>query len=156
MNFLDIQIVSESKQIPTQYLFQQWINTVLTDNNQDSEIVIRVVDEAEMIQFNEQYRHKRGATNILSFPFDSPEGIESNLLGDLLVCAPVVEKEALQQKKKLEHHWAHLIVHGVLHLLGYDHVDDNEAEEMEALEIKMLIKIKIKNPYEEQVIHDGR
>ena len=154
MNILDIQIVSQSKQLPKQEQFQYWVDAVLGDESQDqdsnSELVIRIVDEAEMTQFNEQYRDKKGSTNILSFPFEAPEGIASYLLGDLLVCAPVVEKEAQQQNKELEHHWAHIIVHGVLHLLGYDHVDDQDAEEMEALEIKILKKIKIKNPYEEK------
>ena len=148
MNNLDFQFVSESKIIPKQEQFQYWVDAVLQDATEDSEIVIRVVDEAEMIQFNEQYRNKKGSTNILSFPFDMPEGIESDLLGDLLVCAPVVERESLQQHKQLEHHWAHLIVHGVLHLLGYDHINDEDAEEMEALEIKILKTIKINNPYE--------
>lgn len=150
MNILDIQIASQSKQLPVQEQFQYWIDAVLKDESQDSEIVIRIVDEAEMTQFNEQYRNKKGSTNILSFPFEAPEGIASYLLGDLLVCAPVVEKEAQQQNKELAHHWAHLIVHGALHLLGYDHIDDQDAEEMEVLEIKILKKIKIKNPYEEK------
>lgn len=149
MNDLDIQIISQSKLLPSQEQFQYWVDAVLKDPSQDAEVVIRIVDEAEMTQFNEQYRDKKGSTNILSFPFEAPEGIDSYLLGDMLVCAPVVEKEAQQQNKQLEHHWAHMIVHGVLHLLGYDHGDDQDAEEMEALEIKILKKIKIKNPYEE-------
>ncbi len=150
MNFLDFQIVSQSKQLPTLDQFQYWVDAILKDGTQDSEIVIRIVDEDEMTRFNEQYREKKGSTNILSFPFESPEGFDSNLLGDLLICAPVVENESRLQNKKLEHHWAHMIVHGVLHLLGYDHIDDKEAEEMEALEIKILKTIKIKNPYEEK------
>lgn len=150
MNFLDFQVVSESKQLPAQTLFKYWVDAVLHDESQDSEIVIRIVDEDEMIQFNEQYRDKKGATNILSFPFEPPEGIESDLLGDLLVCASVIEAEALQQSKKLEHHWAHMIIHGVLHLIGYNHLEEQEAEEMEALEIKILRSIKIDNPYEEK------
>ena len=149
MNYLDIQIISQSKQLPDQEQFQYWVDAVLKDESQDAEVVIRIVDEAEMIQFNEQYRGKKGSTNILSFPFEAPEGVDNYLLGDMLVCAPVVEKEAQQQNKELEHHWAHMIVHGVLHLLGYDHVDDQDAEEMEALEIKILKTINIKNPYEE-------
>lgn len=150
MNVVEIQSVSQSAQLPSQQQFQYWIDAVLSDSSQNSEIVIRIIDEVEMIQFNEQYRDKKGTTNILSFPFDVPDGVESNLLGDLLVCAPIVEKEALIQHKKIEHHWAHMIVHGVLHLLGYDHIENEEAEEMEVLEIKILKKIKIKNPYEEK------
>jgi len=151
MNFLDFQIVSQSKQLPGNEQFQLWVDAVLTDGSQDSEIVIRIVDEAEMIQFNEQYRNKKGSTNILSFPFDPPEEADSCLLGDLLVCAPVVELEAQQQNKTLVHHWAHMIVHGVLHLIGYDHMNDLDAEEMEGLEIKILKSIKIDNPYQEKI-----
>lgn len=150
MNVVDIQLASESKEIPTPVQFQQWVDGILTDNSEDSEIVIRVVDEPEMVQFNEQYRNKKGATNILSFPFDKPDEIKSNLLGDLLICAPIISKEALIQHKKLEHHWSHMIVHGVLHLLGYDHIDHKEAEEMETLEIKILKKLHIQNPYLEK------
>jgi len=150
MNSLDFQIVSESEIIPQQVLFKTWVDAVLKDETQDSEIVIRIVDEEEMILFNEQYRGKKGSTNILSFPFEAPEGMDSDLLGDLLLCASVVEAEAQQQNKMLAHHWAHMIVHGVLHLIGYDHIKDKEAEEMEALEIKILKSIKIDNPYEER------
>jgi len=149
MNYLDFQVVSQSNSIPSIDQFQAWIDVVLSDESIDSEIVVRIIDEAEMTQFNEQYRDKIGPTNILSFPFDVPEGIASILLGDLLVCAPIIEKESLQQNKIVDHHWAHIIVHGVLHLLGHDHIDECDAKEMEALEIKILRKIKIKNPYEE-------
>lgn len=149
MNTLEIQNESESLLIPKEKQFKHWFDVVLTNDNQDSEIVIRIVDEDEMIQFNEQYRDKKGPTNILSFPFEVPEGVESELLGDLLVCAPVVEEEAEQQNKKLEQHWAHLIIHGILHLLGYNHIDNVEAEEMEALEINILSTIGINNPYQE-------
>ena len=150
MNIVDIQIESQSKQLPSTDQFQVWVDTVLTHADEDSEVVIRIVDEAEMIQFNQQYRQKEGTTNILSFPFDAPDEVESSLLGDLLVCAPVIEKEALLQNKKLAHHWSHMIIHGVLHLLGYDHINDDEAQEMEALEIKMLSTIDIANPYQEK------
>ncbi len=150
MNTLDIQLASQSHQIPGKNQFQKWVDAVLLDEAENSEIVIRIVDEAEMIQFNEQYCDKKGTTNILSFPFEVPEGIESDLLGDLLVCVPVVEQESSQQNKELEHHWAHLIIHGVLHLLGYNHIEDSDAEEMEALEIGILNKIKIANPYQEK------
>ena len=112
---------------------------------------MRIVDEQESAELNEQYRHKSGPTNILSFPVDLPEGIELNLLGDLVICAPVLEKEALEQEKLLAHHWAHIIVHGVLHLLGYDHIDETQAELMENKEIAILNKLNINNPYREAI-----
>ena len=96
---------------------------------------------------NKQYRHKIGPTNILSFPIEVPEGIDLNLLGDLVICAPLLEKEALEQNKPFMSHWAHIIVHGILHLLGYDHIDDDEAEIMENKEIKILSTLNIENPY---------
>jgi len=150
MNYLDIQIATKSSGYPSEQQFQQWVDTVLSDQSQDSEIVIRLVDDAESATLNEQYRHKNGPTNILSFPFEAPEGIEMDLLGDLVVCVPLIAKEAAEQNKLPEHHWAHITIHGVLHLLGYDHIEEAEAEEMETLEIKLLNMLNIANPYQEE------
>ncbi|MGZ5054415.1 MAG: rRNA maturation RNase YbeY [Methylobacter sp.] len=149
MNQIEIQAVFESAGQPDPQQIQFWVDTALADYDQDTEIVVRIVGEQESAKLNEQYRHKSGPTNILSFPVDVPEGIELDLLGDLVICAPVVEKEALEQGKALEHHWAHIIVHGVLHLLGYDHIDDDDAELMENKEIAILNKLHINNPYTE-------
>lgn len=154
MNTVDVQLASQSTQLPTENQLQSWVDAVLKDDAENSEIVIRLVDDAEMSQFNQQYRNKQGSTNILSFPFEAPEGVCSDLLGDLLVCVPVLEQEAKQQSKELMHHWAHIIIHGVLHLLGYDHINDDDADEMETLEIKILKTIKINNPYQETNIHE--
>ncbi len=150
MNRLDIQIATRSSEIPESRQFQQWVDQALAGVDGNHEVVIRVVDEAESTQLNEQYRHKHGPTNILSFPFEAPPGVEIDLLGDLVACAPVIAAEAQQQHKKLEDHWAHIIVHGVLHLLGYDHIEDRDAEEMEALEIEILKHLNIQNPYLEE------
>lgn len=150
MNFMEIQVATEFRDYPSAQLFQQWLDSVLTDQSQNSEVVIRLVDEAESAELNQQYRHKVGATNILSFPFEAPEGVEMDLLGDLVICTPLIAEEARQQDKLLEHHWAHITIHGILHLLGYDHIQDHEAEEMEALEIKILHKLNIANPYQEE------
>lgn len=151
MNRIDIQRVFESEGQPDEVQIQAWVDAALEDVEQDTEIVIRIVDEAESAQLNGQYRHKKGPTNILSFPFEAPVGIELNLLGDLVICAPVVAREAIEQHKPLAHHWAHIIVHGVLHLLGYDHLDDDEAEQMEGKEIEILKKLNINNPYIEVI-----
>ena len=147
MNLIEIQTIFNSNRQPDQEQIQQWVDAALEGFNQDTEIVVRIVDEQESAELNEQYRLKPGPTNILSFPVEVPEGIELNLLGDLVVCAPVLEKEALEQHKALIDHWAHIIVHGVLHLLGYDHIDDDEAELMESKEITILNTLNIKNPY---------
>ena len=147
MNYIEIQTIFMSNGQPDQEHIQRWVDAALEGYDQDTEIVVRIVDEQESAELNEQYRHKQGPTNILSFPVEVPDGIELNLLGDLVVCAPVLEKEALEQQKALADHWAHIIVHGVLHLLGYDHIDETEAELMENKEITILNKLTIKNPY---------
>ena len=150
MNFLELQVATEFADYPAEMQFQSWMDTVLSDTAQNSEIVIRLVDKAESAELNQQYRHKSGPTNILSFPFEAPEDIVMELLGDLVICAPLIAEEAIQQNKQPLHHWAHITIHGILHLLGYDHIQDQEAEEMEALEIKFLQKLNIANPYQEE------
>ncbi len=146
---LDIQIASLSNQLPDANLFQHWVDTTLTDLPKIVELVIRIVDEAEMTELNQAFRHKSGATNILSFPFEAPAGLDLNILGDLVICAPVIEQEAVLQHKLLQQHWAHIVVHGLLHLQGYDHISEADAEIMETLEINTLKKLNINNPYQE-------
>lgn len=149
MNKIEVQVVFSSPGQPDKAHIQRWIDAVLTlqEHDRDTEIVVRIVDVQESAQLNKQYRHKPGPTNILSFPANIPEGIGLNLLGDLVICAPVLEREAREQQKPLSHHWAHIIVHGVLHLLGYDHIQDDEAEAMENREINILQALNISNPY---------
>lgn len=149
MHLLDIQLASSAEELPSTALFQLWLDTALSDLSSPLEVVIRIVDEPEMTELNQTYRHKTGATNILSFPFEASAGVELNLLGDLVVCAPVIQREALAQDKLLEQHWAHIVIHGLFHLLGYDHNNEAEATIMEALEINALKKLHINNPYEE-------
>lgn len=144
---VEVQAVSKAINLPTPAQIEQWINTALQDSPQHSEVVVRIVDEAESAQLNAQYRSKSGATNILSFPADLPAELGINLLGDLVVCAPVLAKEALEQQKQADDHWAHIIIHGVLHLLGYDHLNDNDASIMESKEIELLQQLHISNPY---------
>lgn len=149
MNFVEIQAVYSSPEQPNAVQIQRWVNTALAEIKHDTEIVVRIVDELESAELNQQYRHKQGATNILSFPIEVPEGVEMDvdLLGDLVVCAPVLAKEAKLQHKEIADHWAHIIVHGVLHLLGYDHLVETDAEEMERKECALLQQLNIKNPY---------
>lgn len=145
---LDLQIACQSTKLPTQHDFQLWVDAALVKYNKPFELTIRLVESAESQQLNKQYRHKDKPTNVLSFPFEVPEGIELDLLGDLIICVDVVETEAQQQHKTLNAHWAHMVVHGCLHLLGFDHIDDNEAEEMEALETDIIKKLGFSDPYE--------
>lgn len=145
---LDLQIASQAQQLPSAAQFRAWCEVALRQRTADSELTIRLVDEAEGRKLNHSYRHKDYATNVLSFPADVPdELLDIPLLGDLVICAPVVEREAREQGKSLEAHWAHLVIHGCLHLLGYDHIEEAEAEEMEALERTLLAELGHPDPY---------
>lgn len=151
--YIDLQLASENQDgLPSQAQFEKWVNQALTLQAQtadypETEITIRIVDEAESHELNLTYRGKDKPTNVLSFPFEVPEGIELPLLGDLIICRQVVEREALEQQKPLDAHWAHLAIHGTLHLLGYDHLTDEEAEEMESLETEIMQSLGFEDPY---------
>ncbi|NOH31437.1 rRNA maturation RNase YbeY [Vibrio mediterranei] len=145
---LDLQIAVESEQgLPSADEFQSWLDKTIIPFQQDAELTIRIVDEEESQQLNRDYRGKDKPTNVLSFPFEAPPGVEMDLLGDMIICRQVVEKEAIEQSKPLIAHWAHMVVHGSLHLLGYDHIEDDEAEEMEALETEIMLDMGFDDPY---------
>ncbi|AHG73346.1 rRNA maturation factor [Mannheimia sp. USDA-ARS-USMARC-1261] len=151
--YIDLQIACEnSENLPSEQQFYTWVHKALaveakTDDFPESEITIRIVDEAESHELNLTYRGKDKPTNVLSFPFEVPEGIEMPLLGDLIICRQVMEKEAEEQQKPLEAHWAHLAIHGTLHLLGYDHIEEGEAVEMESLETEIMQALGYEDPY---------
>jgi probable rRNA maturation factor len=145
---VDVQIATSDENIPSDEDFQSWVAAALPPDRLASEITIRVVGRDESQALNAQYRQQDKPTNVLSFPTDLPPELEIPLLGDLVVCAGVVEHEAHEQGKPLAAHWAHMVVHGTLHLLGYDHESDEEAEEMEALETRILGRIGFPAPYE--------
>ncbi len=146
---IDLQNACDGQKLPPLELFQQWVNAALTEvTEKEFELTIRLVNIDESQQLNKQYRQQDKPTNVLSFPFEVPTGIELNLLGDLVICAQVVEQETKAQNKASFNHWAHMVIHGCLHLLGYDHINDTDAIEMETLEVKILAKLSIANPYE--------
>ena len=145
---LELQRAVQDVAMPSEAEFRRWVTAALSEPHGDVEVVIRVVDEAESASLNETYRHRQGPTNVLSFPFEAPPGVESHLLGDLAVCAPVVAREAREQGKSLSAHWAHMVVHGVLHLQGYDHLEARAADEMENLERRILGQLGYPDPYE--------
>lgn len=146
---LDLQRISQG-QAPGDDDFRQWCELALRQRSADSELTIRLVDEAEGRELNCTWRQKDYATNVLSFPADVPdEFLDIPLLGDLVICVPVVAREAAEQGKPLMAHWAHLVIHGCLHLLGYDHIEDTEAEEMEDLERQLLAELGHPDPYAE-------
>jgi len=144
---LELQIASDIKTLPHPTQFQEWVGLALYTRVDTGELTIRIVDEEESANLNREYREKFGPTNVLSFPYEVIPGIASRFLGDIIICAPVVEKEALEQNIPLLAHWAHMVIHGVLHLLGYSHDEDKDAEEMESLETEMLIKLGFPPPY---------
>lgn len=140
--------------LPAAASFRKWVTAVFAGRIHDANLAIRLVDEKEGIALNHHYRGKESATNVLSFPATMPEGLPKDicfpLLGDIVICAPVVVREAQAQNKPLTAHFAHLTVHGVLHLLGWNHDDDKEADAMEQLERNILATLNIQNPYQEE------
>ncbi len=144
---LDLQIASEVEALPSESQIVAWLDATIDEANSAAEITLRIVDEAESRQINHNYRRKDQPTNVLSFPFQAPPGVEIAILGDLIICAPVVEREAEEQQKSREAHWAHMVVHGALHLLGYDHLSEDEAVVMESREKEILATLGYSDPY---------
>lgn len=145
---VDVQIATADENIPSEEDFRSWVAAALPADKINSELTIRVVGFDESRSLNAQYRQKDKPTNVLSFPSELPPELQIPLLGDLVICAGVVEREALEQGKTLLAHWAHMVVHGTLHLLGYDHETDADAEVMEALETRILGTLGFPAPYE--------
>ena len=147
---VDVQIASESAEFPSEVDLQKWASAAVGDHRNEAEVSLRIVDIEEGSELNQQWREKEGPTNVLSFPSDLPEELNLPLLGDLVICAPVVEREAREQNKTLQAHWAHMMVHGTLHLLGYDHIEEDEAEAMESLETSILQSLGFPDPYQSE------
>ena len=139
--------------IPATAKLVQWADAVLEGRLEGAQMTVRVVGETEGAALNERYRKRSGATNVLAFGFDAPELpdapelSDTNILGDVVVCAPVVEREARAHSKPLDAHWAHLVIHGTLHLLGYDHDEPDSARAMEAVEVEVLGSLGYSDPY---------
>jgi probable rRNA maturation factor len=147
---LDVQIaVEKENNLPTEEQLNLWVRAALVrrTDHEEPELTIRIADEAESQELNNDYRGKDKPTNVLSFPFEAPAHVPIPLLGDLIICKQVVEREAIEQGKTLTSHWAHMTVHGCLHLLGYDHIEDEEAEEMEAIERTVMNELGFEDPY---------
>ena len=152
---VDIQTASRES-VPADEDIRHWIKTALTGRapQPQVEVSVRLVDSEEMAQLNMNYRGKSGPTNVLSFPADLPPELDLPLLGDIVICAPVVAAEAKQQGKSATAHWAHMTIHGTLHLLGYDHIEEEEAAIMEALESAILGQLDHGCPYETHLTHE--
>ena len=145
---IDLQIACEQETgLPTAEQIEQWATAAVQPQSDEVEMTVRIVDEAESHELNLNYRGKDRPTNVLSFPFECPDEVELPLLGDLVICRQVVEREAQEQDKPVMAHWAQMVVHGSLHLLGYDHIEDDEAEEMESLEAQIMTGLGFADPY---------
>lgn len=145
---IDIQYAVKASYLPARGEIQCWVTAALSRRIASATLTIRLVGNSEMMELNNTYRHQEKATNVLSFPCESPPDMIPPHLGDIVICAPVVEKEAQEQNKLLQAHWAHLTVHGLLHLLGWDHQEEQEAEGMECEEIAILNLLGFHNPYQ--------
>ncbi|MEN8219793.1 MAG: rRNA maturation RNase YbeY [Pseudomonadota bacterium] len=146
---VDVQYASNEPDLPDRDMLTAWVNAALQragSVRKEVELTIRIVDDAEARQLNERWRQRPYPTNVLSFPFECPPGIDIPLLGDIIICAPLVAREAAD--KSLHAHWAHLVIHGTLHLLGYDHISDEQAQIMESLEISTLHDLAYSDPYQ--------
>ena len=147
---VDVQtaVSSEHNYLPSAGQLQRWVEFALQERMQQAELTIRLVDEQESAQLNTTYRHKSGPTNVLSFPFAAEVPLPVPVLGDLVICAPVMAREAHAQDKTAEAHWAHIVIHGTLHLLGFDHITPEQAHAMETVEIGLMEQLGYTNPYE--------
>jgi probable rRNA maturation factor len=172
---VDVQYASSEPNLPSRHQLTDWVNAALrvhtigskesetkeqndvqvshppsppTLSSPQVELTIRIVDEEEAKQLNKKWRQRPNPTNILSFPFESPLALEIPLLGDLVICAPIVAREATSQQKRLDAHWTHLVIHGTLHLLGYDHIEQSQAQLMESSEIRILYDLGYPDPYQ--------
>ena len=143
-----VERASKAPRLPSERSLRGWVRAALAGRRDSAEVCVRVVDEPEMRALNARYRGKDYATNVLSFPADLPPDLELPLLGDIVVCAPVVAREAQEQHKPERWHWAHLMVHGTLHLLGHDHERPRQAAAMEAIERRILDALGIADPYQ--------
>ena len=153
---VDIDNACQADDVPDNENYSRWVSAALEGVRTRAEVAIRIVDEEESAALNAQYRQKNSATNVLSFPSDLPEDCDPPILGDLAICAAVVVREAIEQQKPLTAHWAHMVIHGTLHLLGFDHIEDADAEIMETREITILHTLGFANPYvtEEHYHHE--
>ncbi len=151
---LELQVASDAQTLPHPAQFREWVANTLDRRLEDAEMTIRIVDVEEMTELNETYRKKSGATNVLSFPSEIDDQFNLSILGDIVICAPVVQAESNDGNIDLLAHWAHMVVHGTLHLLGYDHENKEDAEIMEDIETRILTDLGYPAPYGDKPPND--
>ncbi|MDQ3959057.1 MAG: rRNA maturation RNase YbeY [Pseudomonadota bacterium] len=133
--------------LPSKKTITIWVKAALAGRREEAQLTVRIVDEEEGSELNQRWRKRAGPTNVLSFPSTGLERIAPTLLGDIVICAPVVKREAQHQRKALRAHWAHMVIHGTLHLLGLDHIEEQQALIMEQLETEILGRLGYADPY---------
>ena len=148
---LDLQIACEFDNLPSEEQFALWADKALSKFRDESELSIVISDEAQSQQLNNDYRGKNKPTNVLSFEFEAPPGIDLPLVGDLIICPAIVLAEAIEQEKSFHDHFAHMVIHGCLHLLGFDHIKSEDAFEMESIEKQLLAELNIADPYRDEI-----
>ncbi|WP_392343399.1 rRNA maturation RNase YbeY [Pseudoalteromonas prydzensis] len=148
---LDLQIACEFDNLPSLEQFALWANKALSQYRDESELSIVIAGEEQSQQLNNDYRGKNKPTNVLSFEFEAPAGIELPLVGDLVICPAIVLAESIEQEKSFHDHFAHMVIHGCLHLLGFDHIKDEDAKEMESIEKQLLAELGIADPYRDDI-----
>ncbi len=148
---ISIQVATRSHDLPSEDALRRWASAAYAQmrDRDGAEITLRIVDEVEMRDLNRRYRHADQSTNVLAFVFEDPPHLSTGILGDVIVCAPVVAREASQLRREAQAHWAHMVVHGVLHLCGLDHKGETEAQHMEAMESRILSELGFASPYEQ-------
>lgn len=145
------QVACDGPSLPEESAVTRWVEAALAGRRDEAEVVVRIAGPEEARALNRDYRGRDYATNVLSFPFEAPPGFEATPeLGDLVICADVVAHEAAEQDKPVQEHWAHLVIHGTLHLLGYDHIEEAEADVMEGIEREILATLGIPDPYRDE------
>lgn len=149
---VEVQYTVDADGLPSTNQLHDWALAAWRDARQDVEVVVRVTGEAESRRLNNEYRGRDHATNVLSFPYDPLPELDLFHVGDLVICAPVVQREADEQHKAADAHWAHMVVHGMLHLQGFDHVDDADAAVMEAAETEILTGLGFPAPYDDETL----
>lgn len=144
---IEVQYATESRSLPDTKKIKNWVKSSLNNEVKRAEITIRIVDEDEGARLNEKWRSVSGPTNVLSFPYNEDIKNLETVQGDVILCAPVIFREAKQQDKPVDAHWAHMVIHGTLHLQGYDHIQEDDANKMESLETDILNKLHFPDPY---------
>ena len=152
---IDVQVAGARSGLPSVAKLRHWARSALAGRRATAELSLRIVDAAESQALNRRFRGEDRPTNVLAFPAELPPELELPLLGDVVICREVVAAEAAAQGKPAEAHWAHMVIHGTLHLLGYDHQEPAEAAEMEAVETELLAELGWPDPYQENDPHHG-